>query len=88
MVKSDTLVRFALDSRQLKDSCFKMRPHVLNMEKLPNQSSVEITGYRTTTQLIFSKVDQIYAYWQKNVYQEKTTKRICIILKENYRGLL
>ena len=35
-VESNKLVKIALDSRELKDSCIKMRPHMPNMEKLLN----------------------------------------------------
>ena len=33
-VKSDKLIKIALDSRKLNDSCIKMRPHMPNMEEL------------------------------------------------------
>ena len=39
-VKSDKSVKIAIDSRKLNDSCFKMRPHMPNMEKILNQISV------------------------------------------------
>ena len=46
-VKSDKLVKIALDSRKLNDSCIKIRPHMPNMEELLNQVSVNFTRDRT-----------------------------------------
>ena len=45
-VKNDKSVKIALDSRKLNDSCIRRRPHLPNMEELPNQISVEITRDR------------------------------------------
>ena len=68
-VKSDKLVKIALDSRKLNDSCVKMRPDMPNMEELLNQISVEITRDRTT-QLFMSKIDLDYAYGQMKLSEE------------------
>ena len=53
-VENDKLVKVALDSRKLNDSSIKMTPHMPNMEKILNRSSVEITRDRTA-QLSISK---------------------------------
>ena len=74
-VKSDKSVKIALDSRKLKDSCIKMRPHMLNMEELLNQISVEITCDRTV-KLFISKIDLDYAYGQMRLSEE--TSRQCV----------
>ena len=74
-VKSDKLVKIALDSRKLNDSCIKMRPHMPNMEELLNQISVEITRDRTM-QLFISKIDLDYAYGQMKLSEE--TSRQCV----------
>ena len=58
-MKSDESVKIALESRKPKDSCFKMRPHMPNMEEVLNQISVEITHDRTM-QLSISKIDLDY----------------------------
>ena len=46
IVNSDKSVKIALDSRNLNDSCIKMRPHLPNTEELVYQISVEITRVR------------------------------------------
>ena len=74
-VKIDKSVKIALDSRNLNDSCIKMRPHMPNMEELLNQISVEITRDRTT-QSILSKIDLDYAYGQMKLSEE--TSRQCV----------
>ena len=62
-VKNDKSVKVALDSRNLNDSCIKVRPHMPNKEELLNQLSVEITKDRTN-KLMISKLDLDYAYGQ------------------------
>ena len=80
-VKNDNLVKIALDSRNLNDSCIKRRPHMPNIEKLLNQISVEITRDRTA-QLFMSKIDLDYAYGQMKLSKKnKPTMRI-----RNQRG--
>ena len=85
--KSDKSVKIALDSRKLKDSCNKKRPHMPNMEELLNQISVEITRDRTM-QLFISKMDLNYAYGQMKLLEE--TSRQCVFaitggnFSENY----
>ena len=74
-VKNDKLVKIALDSRKLNDSCIKMRPHMPNMEELLNQISVEATRDRTL-QLFMSKIDLDYAYGQMKLSEE--TSRQCV----------
>ena len=68
-VKSDKSVKIALDSRNLNDSCIKLRPHMANMEELLNQVSVEITRDRTV-KLFISKIDLDYAYGQMRFSEE------------------
>ena len=60
-VKSDKLVKIALEARKLNDSCVKIRPHMLIVEELLNQISVEISCDRTM-QLFIAKIDLDYAY--------------------------
>ena len=74
-VKNDKSVIIALDSRELNDSCIKMRPHMPNMEELLNPISVEITHDRTL-QLFMSKIDLDYAYGQMKLSKE--TSRQCV----------
>ena len=52
-VKSDKLVKIALDLRKLNDSFIKTRPHMPNMEELLYQISVEITRDRRATTIFF-----------------------------------
>ena len=68
-VKNDKSVKIALDSRNLNDSCIKIRPHMPNMEELLNQLSVEITRDRTK-ELMISKIDLDYAYSQMKLTKE------------------
>ena len=74
-VKNDKSTKIALDSRKLNDSCIKIRPHMPNMEKLLNQTSVEITKDRTK-ELMMSKIDIDYAYGQMKLSKE--TSRQCV----------
>ena len=74
-VKNDKLVKIALDSRKLNDSCIKIRPHMPNMEELLNQISVEITRDRTK-ELMMSKIDRDFAYGQMKLSKE--TSRQCV----------
>ena len=68
-VKSDKLVKIALDSRKLNDSCVKMRPHMPNLEEILNKTLVEITHDRTV-QLFISEIDLDYAYGQMKLSEE------------------
>ena len=52
-VKSDKLVKKALDLRKLNDSFIKTRPHMPNMEEFLYQISVEITRDRRATTIFF-----------------------------------
>ena len=74
-VKNDKSVKVALDSRNLNDSCIKVRPHMPNMEELLNQLSVEITKDRTN-KLMISKLDLDYAYGQMMLSGK--TSRHCV----------
>ena len=69
------VVKIALDSRTLNDSCNKMRPHMPNRVELLNQISVEISRYRTM-HLFMSKIDLDYAYGQMKLSEE--TSRQCV----------
>ena len=79
--KSDKLVKTGLDSRKQNDSYIKMRPHMLNLEELLNQISVEITLDRTA-QLFISNIDLDYAYGQ-TIRRKKPSMRIRVNLGEN-----
>ena len=68
-VKNDKLVKIALESRMLNDSCIKIRPNMPNMEELLNQISVEITRDRTK-ELRISKIDLDYVYGQMKLHNE------------------
>ena len=68
-VKIDKSVKIALDSRNVNDSCIKIRPHMSIMEELLNQVSVEITRDRTK-ELKISKIDLDYAYGQMKLSNE------------------
>ena len=84
-IKSDKLVKIALDSRKLNDSCIKMRPHMPNMEDLLNQISVEITRDRTT-QLFLSKIDLEYAYGQMKLSEETSRQCVLALTGGNFSG--
>ena len=77
-VRNDKSAKVALDSRNLNDSCIKMRPHMPKMEELLNQISVEISRDRTL-QLFISKIDLDYAYGQMKLSEE--TSRQCVFAK-------
>ena len=62
-VKIEGSERTALDSRQLNDSCIKIRPPMPIMEGLLKQVSMEITENRSKP-LIIAKVFLDYAYGQ------------------------
>ena len=87
MVKSDKSVKIALDSRKLNDSCIKIRPHMLNMEELLNQISVEITKDRTN-ELMISKIDLDYAYGQMNLSKETSRQCVFAITRGIQEGIL
>ena len=53
--------KITLDSKKIKDSCIKMRPHMLNMDELSNQISTEITKVQNEP-LCLSKVDFHYKF--------------------------
>ena len=84
-VKSDKSVKIALDSRNLNDSCIKMRPHIPNMEVLLNQISVEITRDRTV-QLFISKIDLDYAYGQMKLSEETSRQCVFALTGGNFSG--
>ena len=84
-VKSDKLVKIALDSRKLNDSCVKMRPHMPNMEELLNQISVEITQDRTT-HFFMSKIDLDYAYGQMKLSEETCRQCVFALTGEKFSG--
>ena len=69
-VENDKSVKNALDSRNLNDSCIKIRPHMPNMEELLNQIRDR------TKELMISKIDLDYAYGQKKLSKE--TSRQCV----------
>ena len=83
--KSDKSVKIALDSRNLNDSCIKMRPHMPNMEELLNQFSVEIMRDRTV-QLFMSKIDLDYAYGQMKLSEETSRQCVFALTGENFSG--
>ena len=78
-IKSDKSVKIALDSRNLNDSCIKMKPQICkimpNILEILNQIPVEITRGRTV-QLFLSKIDLDYAYGQLKLSEE--TSRQCV----------
>ena len=84
-IKSDKLVKIALDSRKPNDSCIKMRPHMPNMEELLNQITVEITRDRTV-QLFLSKIDLDYAYGQMQLSQETSRQCVFTLTGGNFSG--
>ena len=84
-VKNDISVKIALDSRKLNDSCFKVRPHMPNMEKLLNQITVEITNDRTK-ELRISKIDLDYAYSQMLLSEETSRQGVFAITGGNFSG--
>ena len=84
-VKSDNTVKIALDSRNLNDSCIKVRPHMTNMEELLNQISVEITKDRTK-ELRVSKIDLDYAYGQMMLSEETSRQCVFAITGGNFSG--
>ena len=84
-VKNDKSVKIALDSRQLNDSCIKMRPHMPNMEELLNQISVEITRDRIA-KLFISKIDLHYAYRQMKLSDETSRQCVFALTGGNFSG--
>ena len=74
-VENDKKVKKALDSRKLNSSCIKMRHHMLNMEELLNEISIEINRH-LTVQTFISKIDIYYAYEQ--IEQTEETSRQCV----------
>ena len=84
-VKSDKSVKIALDSRNLNDSCIKMRQHMPNMEELLNQISVEVTRDRTV-QLFMSKIDWDNAYGQMNLSKETSRQGVIAITGGKFSG--
>ena len=84
-VKNDKSVKIALDSRNLNDSCIKVRPHMPNMEELLNQISVEITKDRTK-ELMMSKIDLDYEYGQMMLSEETSRQCVFAITGGNFSG--
>ena len=84
-VKNDKSVKIALDSRKLRYSCIKVRPHMPNMEELLNQISVEITKDRTK-ELRMSKIDLDYAYGQMMLSDETSRQCVFAITGGNFSG--
>ena len=84
-VKNDKLVKIALDSRKLNDSCIKRRPHMPSMEELLNQISVEISRDRTL-QLFMSKIDLDYAYEQMKLSEETSRQCVFAIIGAKFSG--
>ena len=84
-VKNDTLLKIALDSRNLNDSYLKVRQHMPNMEELMNQISVEITKDRTK-KLMMSKIDLDYAYGQMTLSKETSRQCVFAITGGNFNG--
>ena len=75
-VKKDKLIKIALYSRKLNDSCIKITPDMPNTEDLLNQISVEITRDRPKD-LTISKIDLDYLrMWFKTLSKE--TSRQCV----------
>ena len=74
-VKSDKSVKIHIDSRNLNDSCIKVRPQLPNMEELLNQISVEVTKDRTK-ELRTSKIDLDCFYGQMMLSED--TSRQCV----------
>ena len=62
-VKKDKSLKIALDSKESKDSCDKMRPHMFKMEEELNQIFTEVTRVQNEP-LWISKMYFEYAYGQ------------------------
>ena len=84
-MENDKSVKIVLDSRNLRDSCIKFRPHMPNMEELLNQFSVEITKDRTK-ELMISKIDLDYAYGQMILSEETSSQCVLAITGGNFSG--
>ena len=84
-VKKDKSGKIALDSRKLNDNCIKRRPHMLNMEELLSQSSVEITRDRTL-QLFISKIDLDYTYGQTKHSEETSEQCVFAVTGAKFSG--
>ena len=63
------LVKIALDSRKLNDSCTKIRPYLPNIEELLNQLSNELTR-EPAEPLRKSRTDLEYAYGNLKLPEE------------------
>ena len=79
------MLKFALDSRKLNDSCVKLRPHMPNMEELLNQILVEITRDRTA-QLFLPKIDLDYVYGQMKLSEETSRQCVFALTAGNFSG--
>ena len=73
-VKQEKEVKIALDSRNLNDSCIKLKPYVPNFEAVLNQMSTEIIRVQNEP-LWISKIDLEYAYDQPKLSGE--TRKHC-----------
>ena len=68
-VKKEKTVKIALDARKLNESCFKKKPHMLNMDKLLNQLSAEVSK-NDLDPICISVIDLDYDYGQKKLALE------------------
>ena len=84
-VKSDKLVKIALDSRKLNDRCMKMRHHMSNMEELLYPILVEITRNRTV-HLIIAKIDLDYVYRQMKLSKETSRQSLLAFTGRKFSG--
>ena len=86
VVKSDKTANFALDYQKMKDSCIERRLHIPNIEDLPNEFSVEITGNQTV-QIFILKVDLDYAYGQMKLSDETSQQCVFAITRQSLADL-
>ena len=73
IVKSDELVKIASDSRKLKASCIKMRPHMPNVRDLLNQIAVEKK----------TNIDLDYAHGKTKLSEETTRQCVFTLTRKH-----
>ena len=84
-VKNDKTVEIALDAEKLNDSCIKKRPHMPNMDELPNQISSKLSKNELDP-IWISAIDLDNAYGQMKLSPETSKHCNFAITGEKMNG--
>ena len=83
-IKTDKSLKIALDSRNLKEACFKRKAAMPNMEELISKISAEIT--KSNGEIWMPKIDLDYAYVQAKLSKEAAKHCVFSMIGGDFTG--